>query len=169
MSALRSPARLAAEFSATDAHDDTVESVVIIPAPNRSTSCKVEVTLFRHWEKRRRLLRFSGCTNINLVVDTKVLSGNAPNNTACLEASAAIEEITKIMRRQKSSWNVRYQKSIDPLPPKLATADKYTVFRVRFFGGLLEVIAKSYKLTHLRRRSARKSYPTRSNSEIRVV
>jgi hypothetical protein len=129
MSVLRSPAQIAAEFSTIDAHDDTVESLAIIPAPNRRTSCKVELTLFRHWGKKHRLLRFTGCTNISLVADTK------------------------IMRRQKSSWNVSYQKSIDPLPPKLAAADKYTLFRVRFFGGVLEVIAKSYKLTHLSRRS----------------
>ena len=63
-----------------------------------------------------------------------------------MQAFADIEKITKLMRHQKRTWFLNYQKSIDPLPVKLAAADKYTLFRVQLFGGIIEIIAKSYRI-----------------------
>lgn len=51
------------------------------------------------------------------------------------------------MRGQKREWHVTYQKSIDPLPPKLASAEKYTWFRVMLFGGTVDIIAKNYNIS----------------------
>lgn len=143
---MRTPSKIAADFMAIDAHDDTIEAINIIPAFGR-TSCKVELMLYRHWENKRRLLQFTGSANVGVTADTTVLLDNAPNNTCGLEATASIEDIMKIMRSQKKAWNVTYQKLIDPLPAKLSSASNYVLFRVRFFGGILEVVAKSFKIT----------------------
>ena len=145
---MHTPNDIAAEFSDIDVHDDTIEAMNVIPAVGRK-SCKVALTLFRHWENKRRLLQFTDCINICFNVDATVLHGNAPNNTCSVEATASVDDITKIMRSQKKQWNVTYQKSIDPLPAKLAAASRYALFRVRFFGGILEVVARSYKVTRL--------------------
>jgi hypothetical protein len=150
---MKTPTKIADSFSEIDVHDDTVESFKIIPAVGRA-SCKVTLVLNRHWENKQRMLQFTGCANISFRADTTVLFNNAPNNTCGLEATASIDEIMKIMRSQKKEWNVTYQKSIDPLPPKLAAAKIYVLFRVRLFGGVLEVVAKSFKLTRLTRRSS---------------
>lgn len=141
---MRPPIEIASDFSVIDVHDDTIEAINVVPAIGR-TSCKVSIRLYRHWENKRRLLQFIGCTNISFTVDTAVLLGNAPNNTCCLEATASVEDVMKAMRIQKKAWNVSYSKGIDLLPVKLASASKYTLFRVRLFGGTLEIIAKSFK------------------------
>jgi hypothetical protein len=145
---MRTPTEIADSFSEIDAHDDTIEAVNIVPAAGRS-SCKVVLTLFRHWENKRRLLQFTGCANVSFRADTTVLFDNAPNNTRSLEATTSVDEIVKLMRSQKKDWNVGYEKCIDPLPAKLAAATSYVLFRVRLFGGILEVIAKSYKISGL--------------------
>ncbi len=48
------------------------------------------------------------------------------------------------MKRQKRHWNVSYERSIDPLPKKLLDAEKYVLFRVRVFGGTLNIVARSF-------------------------
>jgi hypothetical protein len=150
MGASRSPKLIASEFVKIDIHDDTVESFSILPAKNKRESAKIEIVLFRYWKKRRRLLQFSNCANIIFSADADVLLGNAPCNTRGQVATADVNEIKKIMELQKRSWNVTYQRSIDPLGPKLKLAKNYTLFRVEFFGGTLEVVAKSYKLKNLK-------------------
>ena len=145
---MQTPTKIAAKFSAIDAHDDTIESIEVTPAIGRK-SCRVKLTLYRHWEKKHRSLEFIGCANISMMADTTVILNNAPSNTCCLEASAAVGDIVKIMRSQRKAWNVTYQKSIDPLPIKIASAKNFVLFRVRLFGGNLEIVAKSFKFSRL--------------------
>ena len=143
------PAQIAAKFEAIDAHDDTVEGFSFHPPTKRSGKASVTLTLFRHWENKRRLVTFTGCTNIETIVDTDVLKDNAPNNTCSFEARADVAEIEGVMRRQKKSWNVSYEKSIDPLPRKLTNTSNLVLFRVRLFGGSLVVVAKSFAIKRL--------------------
>ena len=42
-----------------DVHDNTVESVVFVPAVSKRKKAKVRITLYRHWEQRQRILEFS--------------------------------------------------------------------------------------------------------------
>lgn len=143
------PAQIAEKFNALDAHDDTVERFVFHPAEKRGAKAKVDVTLFRHWLGIRRVLTFTDCRNLDLVVDGDVLRGNAPNNTAVLEATADADQIVAVMRRHRRSWNVSYEKTIDPMPGKLAAAGSSVLFRVRLFGGVLVVVARSFTVKPL--------------------
>jgi hypothetical protein len=147
---MRPAAETAALFAAIDAHDDTVEGFAIHPPTGRRKQATVEVTLFRHWENKRRVIRFSNCANIAVAMDADVLANNWPINTHSLAATADLAEITALMRRQKRVWHVRYDKSIDPLPAKLITAKQYVLFRVRLFGGLLEILARSFSVKRTR-------------------
>ena len=144
------PSQIAEKFSLIDAHDDTVEGFVLRPAEKRGAKSRVEVTLFRHWQGTRRVLTFTDCRNVDLVVDGDVLRGNAPNNTAVLEASADVAEMETIMRRHRRSWNVTYEKSIDPMPSKLASVGSSVLFRVSLFGGVLVVVARTFTIKRLR-------------------
>lgn len=144
-----SPAQIAAKFEAIDAHDDTIEGVSFHPPAKRRGKASVTITLFRHWENTRRLVTFTGCTNIETIVDTDVLKDNAPSNTCSFEARADAAEIEAVMRRQKKFWNVSYEKCIDPLSTKLTNTSKLVLFRVRLFGGSLVVVAKSFSIKRL--------------------
>ncbi len=145
------PKQIVARFSALDAHDDTVEGFVFIPPINRDrrSRAKVEITLFRHWTGERRVIQFLSCANVGLSLDADVLQGNAPSNTCCLEATSDRATIEAAMRRHKRSWNVTYQKSIDPLPAKLVASKQYVMFRVRMFGGILEILARSFAVKRM--------------------
>ena len=140
------PSAIVAKFVTIDVHDDTVESVTFVPATSKRSSAKVRVTLFRHWKRRRRTLEFSGCTNVQFIVDADVLLDNAPSNTSGVAASAQVAAVRGLMNRHKSAWGVRYDRAIDPLPQKLKAANALTIFRVQFFGGKLEVVARNYRL-----------------------
>jgi hypothetical protein len=144
------PEQIAAKFEALDVHDDTVESMVFRPATSRVARAKVEIVLFRHWKKKRRLLVFNKCANLEFVVDTDVLLGNSPNNTCGLEATADLQQVEGMMRQQKLQWNVEYDATIDPLPPKLAGAADHVLFRVRLFGGTLLVLARGFSIKKMK-------------------
>lgn len=144
------PTQVAEKFNLIDAHDDTVERFVFHPAEKRGAKARVEVTLFRHWLGTRRVLTFTDCRNLDVEVDADVLRGNAPNNTAVLEATADVDEIAALMRRHRRSWNVSYDKTIDPMPDKLAAAGSSVLFRVKLFGGVLVVAARSFNIKRLR-------------------
>lgn len=144
-----SPNQIVAKFEAVDAHDDTVEGISFHPPAKRGGKSSVTVTLFRHWENTRRLVTFTDCANIETIVDSDVLKDNAPNNTCSFEARADAAEIEALMRRQKKSWNVSYEKSIDPLPKKLTKAPNLVLFRIRLFGGSIVIVAKSFSIKRL--------------------
>ncbi len=143
------PSQIAEKFRMIDAHDDTVEGFAFHPAAKRGAKSKVTVNLFRHWEGTRRLLTLSNCQNVDLVIDSDVLRGNAPNNTAVFEATSESSEVEAVMRKHRRAWNVSYERSIDPMPMKLAVADRSVLFRVRLFGGNLVVVARSFKVKRL--------------------
>jgi hypothetical protein len=143
---MKAPAETAKRFGALDIHDDTVEGIRFVPAVKRGSKARLEVTLLRHWKNALRVLRFHDCVNFRMDVDTGVLLGNAPNNAAGTSATADVADITALMRQQRRSWNVSYQKSIDPLPDKIASAHSYVLFGVDLFGGKLFVVARSFTL-----------------------
>jgi hypothetical protein len=126
-----------------------VEEFRFHPAVKRKSGAEVSVVLFRHWEGTRRELRFKQCGNLEVVVDADVLLGNAPNNSAVLQATADAEEIRRIVKKGRRNWNVRYEKSIDPLPQKLQLAERSVLFRVQLFGGVLQVVARSFAIKRL--------------------
>jgi hypothetical protein len=138
------PVDLAEKFNSIDAHDETVEGFAFVPAVKRGAGAEVSVVLFRRWENKRRELRFRHCANLEVILDADVLVGNAPSNTAMLEATADVDAVRQAMKRQKRHWNVSYERSIDPLPKKLLDAEKYVLFRVRLFGGALNIVARSF-------------------------
>ena len=144
---------IAAAFSKIDVHDDTVENVNFLPAISRRSTAALDVTLFRYWENRRRLIHFGSVANFSINTDAEVLRDNSPNNTACAEASAVVSDIQRFMQSQKPLWNVRYD-TRDPLSAKLASANRYVLFRLRLFGGNIVIVARSFSVRHLNRRSS---------------
>jgi hypothetical protein len=138
--------QLAERFEDLDVHDDTVEAIRFLPGSRRKHSATVEVELHRHWEDKHRLLRFLGVANYEVLLDADTLRDNAPSNTCSTEASTSDEEISSRMRKHKRAWNVSYDKSIDPLSAKVASLPALVLFRLRIFGGTLEVIARSFSI-----------------------
>ena len=104
-------------------------------------------------EPTARIIRFANCANVAMSLDADVVANNWPINTHSLDATADRAKIEALMRRHKRSWHVRYEATIDPLPAKLAAAKRLVLFRIRVFGGILEVLAPAFAIK--RQQSAR--------------
>jgi hypothetical protein len=138
------------KFNNLDIHDDTIEGFVFHPALNRRSVARIEIRLYRRWQNVRRTLSFSGCANFEVVLDADVLQSNAPSNAAYLEANTNSSEIKLLLKRHKKSWNVEYEKSIDPSTAKAVRARNLVLFRVRLFGGNLLVLARGFTIKRVR-------------------
>ena len=136
-------------FVQLDVHDDTLESVCFTPARRRGEATRLRVTLFRAREKRLRSLEFIGCANVQFIVDADVLKDNSPHNTDRVGSSSNLKSIRQLMKRHRAVWGVTYANTVDPLRRKLVAAKQLVLFRVQFFGGRLEVVARSYRVRHL--------------------
>ena len=137
----------AARFKELDLHDDTLVEVHITPSRNRQITTRVELVLYRYWEKKTRLLIFQGCANISFQTDFDVLKANHPNNTFRANAWADAARTTKLVMSQRRLWNVTYEpESSSLLRKKLPTLNKYALFRVQFCGGVMDVVAKRYRV-----------------------
>ena len=83
-------------------------------------------------------------------MDFDVLADNWPFNTEALTAKTDLRTMLKIVRAQRSHWRTTYMPPMPkdkPIRKKLGSIRSYTLFRVAFFGGTAEVLAKSYTLS----------------------
>jgi len=78
-------------------------------------------------------------------MDFDVLAGNLPPNTSAVDAHSNINRMRDLMQSQKKDWGVEYKgTSVSPLVGKLTQLSELVCFRVQFFGGVVEVIARDF-------------------------
>jgi L-ascorbate metabolism protein UlaG (beta-lactamase superfamily) len=153
----RAREQLVAAFNARSLHDDTVHAVRIFHSTSRRRSSRVEVDLTEYVTHRPRRLVLTGCANLSFVADFDVLTDNAFANTEAVFASMDEEHIREIMEAQMAHVNVDYFKEDDtpsdyhPTRRKLTDLSAFILFRITFFGGTLEVVARGFTLAHPRR------------------
>ena len=78
-------------------------------------------------------------------MDFDVLAQNLLPNTSSVDAHTNLNRMRDLMQSQKKDWGVEYAgTSISPLAEKLAALSELVSFRVQFFGGVVDVIARDY-------------------------
>lgn len=148
--------QIIAAFNARSLHDDTVHAVRIVPSTSRRRQSYVEVDLTEYVTNQRRLLRLTGCANLSFIADFDVLTNNAFANTERVQAIGDENRIRQIMSAQMAHLNLDYvdeHGEPDPGHPtrkKLCDVSPYILFRITFYGGTLEVVARGFQLTHPR-------------------
>lgn len=148
---MHSARSIADRFGDLDFHDDTFVSMSILPSQTRNDGfgSVIEIQLCKHSENTNRLIRFVGCSNLRVAFDFDVLVNNLPPNTAQVEADIDHGRIEQLMRSQKADWGVKYsQKTRTPLERKLECVGELVIFRVQFFGGIVEIIARDFCVTN---------------------
>jgi hypothetical protein len=135
-------------FRALDFHDDTFLDLRVLPSQlcGDGAQSLVEIQLLHHSEKNLHI-RFSGCANLRVAMDFDVLAQNSPSNTSRLEAHTNLNQMRDFIHSQKKDWDLAYASGIEsPLTKKLAAMNEFVAFRVQFFGGVVDVLARKYQV-----------------------
>jgi hypothetical protein len=151
------PRAIAESFSNLDFHDDTFIGMKVMPPLQRGdgVSSVVEIQLLHYLEEKTRVIRFSGCANMRVTMDFDVLADNLSPNTSGVDAHTKPDVMSILMKSQAADWDVNYKGSgRSPLTPKLAKLDELIFFRVQFFGGVVDVIAREYLVETIKQTSA---------------
>jgi hypothetical protein len=147
---MRTPQEIAEKFNELNIHDDTLAGVKVLPSqkPKCGGESVVEVRLIRNSAENSMAIQFTECANLRIAMDFDVLAGNLKPNTSGSDAHTDVEQIRDLMRAQEVDWDVGYGGfSSSPLWRKMGVANELVFFRVQFFGGVVEVIARDYKVT----------------------
>jgi hypothetical protein len=140
---------IAKSFRELDFHDDTFLDLRVLPSQLRAEGVQsvVEVQLLHYSEKKVRHIRFVGCANLRVAMDFDVLAQHFPPNTSRLEAHTNLNQIRDLIHSQKKDWDVAYASGVEsPLSQKLLMMNEFVAFRVQFFGGVVDVLARNYEL-----------------------
>jgi len=146
---MQTPKEIADSFRVLDFHDDTFAGMKILPAQARddATGSVIEIELLHCSDKKPRVLRFVGCVNLRVAMDFDVLANNFPINTSHVDADTNPNRMKNLMESQKRDWDLNYaSKMVTPLMKKLELLGEFVFFRLQFFGGVIEIAARTYQV-----------------------
>jgi len=137
---------IAKRFRDLDFHDDTFVGMSILPSQARGdvAGSVIKIRLSPHQGEPKRVLQLIGCANLRVGLDFDVLATNLPPNTSRVDAHIDAGLMRELMQSQMRDWDVGYGRSRSPLDDKLDVIDELVCFRVQFFGGVVEVIAREF-------------------------
>ena len=145
--------RIIADFNSHNLHDDTVHAIRIVPSTSRRKYSHIEINLTEYGTNKARLLTLNGCANLSFVADFDVLTDNAFANTDSVQATDDEEAIRQILAEQMAYLNVEYWDKnsalcdTHPTRRKLKDLTAYILFRVLFYGGTLQVVARGFRVS----------------------
>jgi hypothetical protein len=141
---------VANKFNKLDFHDDAFNTLRIYPPRSRHNFARVEFEFKDDSTESIKVLTFYSCANFRFVTDFDVLGDNWHiGNTKASVANTDVKHMTKFVRSQLSHWRTTYMPPMPknkPISKKLASIRTYVLFRVAFFGGTAEILAKNYKV-----------------------
>lgn len=141
---------VAKRFNKLDFHDDALLSVRIHPPRKWSNFTKIDFEFQDDATKALKTLSFHTCANFRFVMDFDVLADGWFFGTHGSVAKTDVQRMRKFVRAQMSHWRTTYMPPTPkdkPIRKKMASIRSYVLFRVTFFGGTVEVLAKNYTLT----------------------
>ena len=142
---------VADRFNKLDFHDDGLTGLTVQPPRGRNNFTRIEFELQDYSTDSVKVLSFHSCANFRFVMDFDVLADNwhFGNTEACV-AKTDLRRMRRFVRAQMSHWRTTYMPPMPrnkPIGKKLASIRSYILFRVAFFGGTAEVLAKSYRFS----------------------
>src|SRR5258708_14941449 len=144
---------LVRRFNKLDFHDDGMRSVKIYPLHKGTNSTNIDLEFLDDSTGATKLLSFRDSANLRCLMDFDVLSSNWFAQTERAVATTDVERMKKFVLAQTPHWRVKYMSPSPrdkPIRKKLSSIGKYLLFRVTFFGGTVEVLAKNCKLSRKR-------------------
>lgn len=140
---------IAARFNKLDFHDDALKALKLHPPSGRNDFTSIDFELQDDSTNSVKVLSFHGCANFRFVMDFDVLADNWPFNTESSAAKTDVTRMRQFVKVQMAHWRTTYMPPMikdKPVRKKLVTLRSYILFRVTFFGGTAEILAKHYSL-----------------------
>ena len=135
-----------APFGKLDFHDDALKFIEIRPSAKRKGEAKIDFGFADYGSGKPKLLSFHDCANLRCILDFDVLANNWFAQTEGVVHSDDTRKMERFVRAQTAHWHTRYVPPMPkdkPIRKKLATIRKFHLFKVKFFGGTFEILAKS--------------------------
>jgi hypothetical protein len=137
-------------FNNLDLHDDNLVSVSIHPPHSRKNSARIDLEFQDDASGKRKLLSFRHCANVRYLMDFDVLADNSFAQTDHASSFDDAKRMRKFIRAQMANWHTQYMPPTPkdkPIRKKLSSLDKYALFRITFFGGVVEILATNFVLS----------------------
>jgi hypothetical protein len=127
-------------------HDDNLVNVKVCLPKSRANTTRIEFLFCDDSTREAKRLSFKGCANVRYIMDFDVLTANWFAQTEGFDREADPIRMRKFVQAQVAHWHVRYmppQPKDKPIRKKLSSIRSYRLFRIRFFGGTAEILAKN--------------------------
>jgi hypothetical protein len=137
------------KFNELDFHDDGLVSIKICPLHTKTNSTNIDLQFLDDSTGFSKLLSFRGCANLRYIMDFDVLANNWFAQTQRATSIRDVKRMETFVLAQMPHWRVKYMApspNNKPIRKKLLSLERYVLFRVIFFGGTLEVLAKDFAL-----------------------
>ena len=145
--------QLARNFNALDFYDDKLVAMSLRLAEKRGRRTVLELEFVDDGTNKIKTLSFADCANIRVNMDFDVLAHNWFAQADRLSAIADVAKMKKMVTSQTGHWRGRYMPPLSktaPIDRKLRGIRAYTMFKIAFKGGTIELLAKNYRTQHKR-------------------
>ncbi len=136
-------------FSKLDFHDDNLASVKILPPRKKAATTRIDFEFLDDSTGATKFVSFHGCANLRYIMDFDVLAANWFAQTKSFAAKADVNRMKRFVQSQMAHWHVQYMPPMsrdEPIRKKLSAIRSYHLFKIDFFGGSAEVLAKNFSV-----------------------
>jgi len=145
----------ATSFNNLDLHDDALASVRIRAPRSKTALTTIDFELLDDSTGAKKVVSFRGCSNLRFIMDFDVLADNWYAQTKSTTSRTDLRHLQKFVQSQIAHWRVKYMAPSPknkPIRKKLSTMrSSYVLFKLNFFGGTVEVLAKNFAVKRSRR------------------
>lgn len=141
--------RIAQKATVLDIHDDGLVSVRILASRTKKNDSEIQFKLRDDGTGRTKTLTFVGCANLRFAMDFDVMSANWFAQTSGFTCTNEAASMAKFAQSQQKLWGTRYMPPSHPDAPirkKLSNIRKYHLFTIKFFGGKVDILARTFRL-----------------------
>lgn len=135
-----------AQFGKLNLHDDSLKFIAIHPGARGKGGARIDFGFADYRSGSPKSVSFRGCANLRCILDFDVLATNWFAQTEGVLCSDDARRMERFVRAQAAHWHTRYMPPMpkdQPIRKKLASIRKFQLFKIKFFGGTFEVLAKS--------------------------
>lgn len=146
---MRQSRKRIARGNTLDLHDDNLLDINIHLSRAKINTTRIEFRFRDDSTKAEKVVSFGGCANIRYIMDFDVLAANWFAQTKQVMSEVDPNRMRRFVQAQTSHWHVKYMPpmpSDKPIRKKLSAIGSYRLFKISFFGGTAEILARSVSL-----------------------